>query len=161
MLVDDQCGLGRRPVKEQLLTQSEHLRVDEGGRGRHPGLGGLGAAGARHGGGVGRLGGVAQHRVDEHSARPPRQLVASVQRLDKDRGALAEPALEGSQRRQVGEHRLELGLPRLHGRENAWFVPGALDRDGVAGCRHSGMLPCLRFGVGSRLARCISSARMR
>ena len=44
VLVDDHCGLGRRPVMEQLLAQSEHLRVDEGGRGRHPGLGGLGAA---------------------------------------------------------------------------------------------------------------------
>ena len=81
--------------------------------------------------------------------------------FDEQRGALTEPAAEGRQPGEVGEHGLELRLPGLDRREDADGVPGAIGGNAVARNRHRGMLPCLRFGVGSRFARCISSARIR
>jgi acetylornithine deacetylase/succinyl-diaminopimelate desuccinylase-like protein len=62
---------------------------------------------------------------------------------------------------EVGKDGFELRLPGLDRREDAGVVPGAIGRNAVARDRHRGILPCLRFGVGSRFERCISRARMR
>ena len=161
VLVGRERRLLGRPVAQPLATDREHLRLDERRRRGQLRVRGLGATEARHGGGVRRLDGVAHQRVREDLSRPPRQAVPGGQGLGKARGALAEAPLERRKLRQGGEHAFELGLPRLAVGEDARVTPGPLDRHARARNRHSGMLPCLRLGVGSRLARCISSARIR
>ena len=159
--VDDQCRLCLRPFLQPLETDEQQLRLDESRRSRHLGVGCLGAAETRHGARIGRLDGVAQESVGEHPPRPARELVAGLQRLDDHGRAFLQPAPERGQGRQVGEHGLQLGLPCLDGPKDACVVPRGLDRRRAAWSRHSGMLPCLRLGVGSRLARCSSSAVIR
>ena len=162
MLVHDQTGLERRPVTQQLTPEAEHLGVDEGGRGGQLGIGSLGSTVARDGGGIRGLDGIAEHCVHANAARPSRQLDRGPASASRRTGsALPQPSPERSQGGHVREHGLELALPGSFGREDLCLVPGAVDRHRLAGHGHSGMLPCLRFGVGSRFARCISSARIR
>ena len=161
VVVCRQRRIARGPVAEPVGADREHLGLDERDGRPHLRVGGLGTAEARHRRLVGRLDGVAEQGVDEDLARPAHDRVARLQGLDENCGALAEAAAERREPGEVGEHGLELRLPGLDGREDAGVVPGAIGGDAVARDRHRGMLPCLRFGVGSRFARCISSARIR
>ena len=161
VVVCRQRRIAHCPVAEPLLTDLEHLGLDERDRRPHLRVGGLRTAEARHRRLVGRLDGVPEQGVDDDAARAARDRVAGLQGLDENLGALAEPAAERREPGEVGEHGLELRLPGLDRREDAVGVPRAIGGDAVARDRHRGMLPCLRLGVGSRFARCISSARIR
>ena len=161
VVVRRQRRVARGPAAEPLGTDCEHLRLDEGDGRPDLRVCRLRAAEARDGGRVGRLDGVTEQRVDDDPARAEHDRVACLQGFDEHCGALSEPAAEGRQPGEIGEHGLELRLPGLDRREDAGGVPGAIGSNAVARNRHRGMLPCLRFGVGSRFARCISSARIR
>ena len=153
----------RGPLEQLLAPEREQLGLDERERRRDLAVHRLRAAEAGDGGLVAGVDRVVEVRIHEDVAEAAAQVVARRERLQRDRRALREPPREPLELPEIGDECIERIPPRLRRLEDAGGVPRPLHRDGATGrgcgvdC-HSGMLPCFRFGFGSRFVSAVSSA---
>ena len=154
-------GSRAAPLQQPVAAEREQLGLDEGGGGSNLRLGGLRPAEAGDGVLIGGLDGVAQERVGHDDAHTSGQLVTESERLREDVGPSASRPRYAVSR---GSSASRASSSAFHSASDAKTLAASQVRsagDVAARDRHSGMLPCLRLGAGSRLARCISSARIR